>query len=167
MPHSAEFNRRRREAYREARRAGLRPRDAGHFYWASEDPRYQTRLNQRLGEEVKAPVKDLGSARERQIQAVQVGRDYYPVYTTVRVVTRDEEGRLQKRWFTIVSKEDKVPTYAELLDRAQEIMDKNITHYSGEELVSLSYTKVGRVTPGSERYEGPRTFVDYTGTGLE
>jgi hypothetical protein len=152
MPHSAEFNRRRREAYREARRAGLRPREAGHFYWQPSDERFQARLNENFKREVKAPIKDLGSARERQIQAVQVGRDFFPVYTKTRIVTRDEDGKVQVRWFTIVSSVDKIPTYGELYERALEIMDKNISRYAGEELLSLSYTTVGRVTPGSERY---------------
>lgn len=161
MPHSEAFNRRRRETYREARKFGVPPREAGHLY--TTEPRVLSgRIHALLQRDVSdRPVKTLASPQQRFREAVANARahgeerfrymfhSYYGTYVRVSVRYRDSDGHVSFKHLTLTFYDARVPTRAELYDKVQQVFAKNERRYPGE-VLGISYletTLVPDLTP--------------------
>ncbi len=151
MAHSPEFNKRRRDAYREARRAGVPRRLAGHEYWEPTDPRFQRRLQEDLSKTLAAtlPARRVhyppsGAARQREVEAREGHRIYYTFhhqhsqYVKVRVDARDEDGTLRHRFLTVADDRTDPLTYGQVLDRISVIFTRH-GGYHGSTIEGITY----------------------------
>ncbi len=146
MPHSAAFNARRRELYRQARIAGVVPREAGHIY---TDAELAPKVAAALSRPVARPVRRVQSPLARQVESgIRPGRyhfhSYYPTYVKVRIDTVDDNGRRRRGYSTVVFDELRVPTQAEVMERVHEQTERNQGRYPLE-IVGVSVISIEQV----------------------
>ena len=153
LPHSAEFNRKRREAYRQARAVGLSARQAGHVYWNStSDPRFIRRVNEGFAQPVRLKTVVRESPLERQERAERrAGRElryiyhnYYPLYVKAKLRVRDQDGTESNVFLTLAFEVDETPTRGQLFERLQRAFSRKPQNYPYE-VLGISYTTIERV----------------------
>ena len=150
MPHSPEFNQRRREQYRLGRLAGLTPRDAGHIYAEKER---SVKVAVALSKPTSTTPKMVPSPLVRQqdyARTTSSGRTNpahylphsdYGAYVNVRIDARDDEGKVSKKFVTVAFKEATVPTREQVMNRVSEYVERNAGRY--ETAVLIGYTILG------------------------
>lgn len=164
MTHSAEFNRRRRESYAAAVALGLTPREAGHFNdWSPNDPRFITRAQEWLRQQVPARTETLPSPAQRtQANEERITRgephspssyayhSYYGCYVYAVIKGKDVDGNIRDYPLTITFAAAVPPTRAQLLSRIERLFRAQPRKYPVE-ILAIRYRTVQLVPDRTER----------------
>lgn len=156
MPHSEEFNARRRAAYREGKLLGLSSRDAGHLYSMKDVERAASKVAKPDRRERGLPASERQESYAAKIgKGIAESKYQYRfhnsalVYTKVRVTLKTDEGRTH-RIFTIVS--DARPRRKELRAAVERFVETGNTKGSGTFANLLGFTASLQTVYDSKSY---------------
>jgi hypothetical protein len=146
MPHTPEFNARRRELYRKAVLLGMLPREAGHNY---SEAQFQRHATEYFNREAEMPVRQELPPHQRQLESgVSPGQyfyhNYYGTYVKVHIRVRTQEGDIERRVFTVVWNDVRRPRYGDIYRAAERYIRENSQRYPVE-LLSLRWGEVVQV----------------------
>jgi len=160
VPHSSDFNARRRRLYREAVRRGLSPREAGHIY---TDEMATRKIAAALREKPSLAPEVLKSPAERQLESgISTGHyifhSDYGAYVRVRIRGHDfySEQKVRKH-YTVVFTAAEVPTRAAIAERVDELLRRE-PEVQSDRIIVDGFT-VEEVQLAPDRTEPPPTVV--------